>query len=303
MVLQELVTIFIGTMVPVFALIGIGAMIAKPLDLQARTLSRVAYYLFIPAFVFQTLSTAKIDLEVAARVALYAMAANLAVAFLGLLVALALRRPPAIVAAYVLVATFGNTGNIGLPIVQFHLGPENLPIGVVYFLAILSFDFVVGVAAANYRHGISLSAVLAVLKTPALIALPPAILVNVLAIDMPLPAARGIKLLADAMIPVMLVALGVQLGLTGMPRFTLDAWLASLVRLIGGAAIAFAMAPHFGVAGVERAIGIIQAAMPVAVLASIIALEKDVEPDFVMATIMLSTILALPVLTVVLALV
>jgi len=302
-ILQQLVTIFIGTMVPVFALIGIGAAVAKPLDLQARTLSRAAYYLFIPAFVFQTLSTAKIDLEVAARVTLYACAANLAVAFLGLLVALAFRRSPQMVAAFVLVAVFGNTGNIGLPIVQFHMGPENLPIGVVYFLAILSFDFVVGVAAANYRHGLSLSAVLAVLKTPALIALPPAILVNVFAIDIPLPAARAVKLLADAMIPVMLVALGVQLAMSGMPKFTVDVWLASLVRLIGGAATAFALAPHFGVEGVERAIGIIQAAMPVAVLASIIALEKDVEPEFVMATVLLSTILALPVLTVVLALV
>lgn len=302
-ILNDLLTIFIATMVPVFALIGIGASVAKPLDLQARSLSRASYYLFIPAFVFQTLSTAKIDFEVAARVTLYACAANLAVAILGLLVALALRRPPAIIAAYVLVATFGNTGNIGLPVVQFHFGPEQLPIGVVYFLAILSFDFVVGVAAANFRHGVNLTAVLAVLKTPALVALPPAILVNYFAIEIPLPLTRAMKLLADAMIPVMLVALGVQLAQSGLPRFTLDVWLASLVRLIGGTAIAFALAPHFGVEGPERAIGIIQAAMPVAVLASIIALEKDVEPDFVMATILLSTILALPVLTFVLAIV
>jgi hypothetical protein len=38
------------------------------------------------------------------------------------------------------------------------------------------------------------------------------------------------------------------------------------------------------------------------VLASIIAIENDLEPDFVMGTVMLSTILALPMLTVVLAL-
>lgn len=303
MAFGDLLSIFIGTLVPVFALIGIGAAVAKPLDLQARTLSRSSYYLFIPAFVFQTLSTAKIDLEIAARVTLYTCAVHLAVAFVGFLVAVTLRRPPAKVAAYVLVAVFGNTGNIGLPIVQFHMGPESLPIGVVYFLAILSLDFVVGVAAANWQRGISIGALMAVLKTPALIALPPAILVNVFAIEIPVPLSRGIKLLADAMIPVMLVALGVQLAANGLPRLSTDAWLASLVRLVGGAAVAFALAPHFGIEGAERAVGIIQAAMPVAVLASIIAIEKDLEPDFVMASVMLSTLIALPVLTFVLALI
>jgi predicted permease len=302
MPVSALVSIFIGTLVPVFALIGLGALTAKRLDLQARTLSRSAYYLFIPAFVFQTLSTAKIDLEIAARVTLYTSAVHLLVAFLGFLVAVTLRRSPNMVAAYVLVAVFGNTGNIGLPIVQFHLGPEAVPIGVVYFLAILSLDFVVGVAAANWQRGLSLSALASVLKTPALIALPPAILVNVLQIDIPVPLARAVKLLSDAMIPVMLVSLGVQLATNGLPRFTADVWLASIIRLAGGAAVAFALAPQFNVIGVDRAVGIIQAAMPVAVLASIIAIENDLEPDFVMGTVMLSTILALPMLTVVLAL-
>jgi malate permease and related proteins len=298
-----LLGIFISTLLPVFALVAIGAVVAKPLELQARTLSRVAYYLFIPAFVFQTLSTAKIDLNVAARVALYTTVVHLAVAFVGFVVARALKRSPSVTAAYVLIAVFGNTGNMGLPIVQFDMGREALPIGTVYFLAILTGNFIVGVAAANWHRGISLQAILNVLKTPALLALVPAILVNVWGIDIPSPVSRGAQLLGDAMIPVMLVALGVQLANTGWPRFTLDTWNASLIRLVGGAALAFAFAPVFGVTGLERSVGIIQAAMPTAVLASIIAIENNLEPKFVMSSVMLSTLLALPVLTLVLALV
>ncbi len=298
-----LLGIFVGTLLPVFALVGLGAWAAKPLELQARTLSRAAYYLFIPAFVFQTLSTAKLDLTIAARVALYTTVVHLAVAALGFVVAVALKRPPATVAAFVLIAIFGNTGNMGLPIVQFDMGVAALPLGVVYFLAILTISFIVGVAAANFRKGISFKAFWSVLKTPALLALVPAILVNVLAVPMPVPISRGMQLLADAMIPVMLVGLGIQLAQTGMPKFTPDVWVASLIRLVGGAGLAFALAPVFAVSNLERSVGIIQAAMPTAVLASIIALENDLEPNFVMASVMLSTILALPVLTVVLALV
>ncbi len=298
-----LLSIFIGTLLPVFALVGLGAWIAKPLELQARTLSRAAYYLFIPAFVFQTLSSAKIDLTVAARVTLYTTAVHLGVAVLGFLVATLLKRPPATIAAYVLIAIFGNTGNMGLPIVKFDMGAEALPIAVVYFLAILTISFIVGVAAANWHKGISFNALFSVLKTPALIALIPAIVVNLLGLELPTPIARGGQLLAEAMIPVMLVGLGVQLANTGMPKFTPDVWIASSIRLIGAAALAFALAPVFGVTGLERAVGIIQATMPTAVLASIIALENDLEPNFVMASVMLSTLLALPVLTIVLALV
>ncbi len=298
-----LLSIFIGTLLPVFALVGLGAMVAKPLELQARTLSRAAYYLFIPAFVFQTLSSAKIDITVAARVTLYTTAVHLGVAVLGFLVATLLKRPPATIAAYVLIAIFGNTGNMGLPIVKFDMGAAALPIAVVYFLAILTISFIVGVAAANWHKGISLNALFSVLKTPALIALIPAIVVNLLGFDLPTPIARGGQLLADAMIPVMLVGLGVQLANTGMPKFTSDVWIASSIRLIGAATLAFALAPVFGVTGLERAVGIIQATMPTAVLASIIALENDLEPNFVMACVMLSTLLALPVLTIVLALV
>ncbi len=301
--MNGLLGIFIGTLLPVFALIGLGAIVAKPLELQARTLSRAAYYLFIPAFVFQTLSTAQIDLAVASRVTLYTTVVHLAVAALGFIVAKALKRPPATIAAYVLIAIFGNTGNMGLPIVKFDMGADALPIAVIYFLAILTSSFIVGVAAANWHKGISLNAFLSVLKTPALLALIPAMLVNFLNFELPIPITRGGQLLADAMIPVMLVGLGVQLANTGMPKFTTDVWIASSIRLIGAATLAFSLAPVFGITGLERAVGIIQATMPTAVLASIIALENDLEPNFVMASVMLSTLLALPVLTIVLALV
>ncbi|MFN3265859.1 MAG: AEC family transporter [Deinococcales bacterium] len=301
--MDGLLGIFVGTLLPVFALVGVGAWAAKPLELQARTLSRAAYYLFIPAFVFQTLSSAKVDLAVVARVSGYTILVHLLVAGLGFVVAKLLRRPPATVAAYVLIAVFGNVGNMGLPIVQFDMGKDALPIGVVYFLAILACSFVLGVAAANWHKGLSLAGLLSVLKTPALVALVPAIMVNVWQIPIPLPISRGAQLLADAMIPVMLVGLGIQLKQTGLPRFTTDVWLASAVRLVGGAALAFLLAPVLGVTGLERSVGIIQAAMPTAVLASIIALENDLEPNFVTASVMLSTLLALPVLMVVLALV
>ena len=298
----QLLVIFVNTLLPVFAIVAVGAFAGPRLGLEARTLSRSAYYAFIPAFVFVTLAGAKIPAGLAAQMSAYTIVVHLLCALIAWLVARTLRRPPQIVAAYVLVAVFGNVGNFGLPIVQFAFGREALEASTVYFLAILTVSFVVSVAAANHRHGFSVRAALAVLKTPALLAIPPALLVNAAQVALPLPLARGLQLLADAMIPVMLVGLGVQLAGTGWPRFNADTLAASLVRLVVGPVLAVLLAAPFGVHGLERDVGVLQAAMPTAVLAAIIAVENDVVPDFVMGGVMLSTLLSFVTLAVVIAL-
>jgi len=53
----------------------------------------------------------------------------------------------------------------------------------------------------------------------------------------------------------------------------------------------------FGLTGLERGAGILQASMPSAVLASLIALEHDLLPDFVTPAVLLSTLLSLVTLT------
>jgi predicted permease len=101
----------------------------------------------------------------------------------------------------------------------------------------------------------------------------------------------------------MLIALGAQLAAAGRPKFSGDLVWSSVARLVGAPLIALALAALFGFSGLERAVGVIQAAMPTAVLASIIAVENDLLPDFVISAVLVSTLLSLLTLTVVLAIV
>ena len=97
---------------------------------------------------------------------------------------------------------------------------------------------------------------------------------------------------------------GIQLAGMGRPKlFDKDVILVSLIRLLAGPALAIVLAAPFGLSGVERGAGIIQASMPAAVLTSLIALEHDLLPDFVTTTVLFSTILSSITLTLVLALV
>jgi hypothetical protein len=309
----ELLGIFLNVLFPVFALVAIGYAVGPKLNLEARTLARIAYFIFIPAYVFEVLSNAKIDLGIALRMSGYTVVVHVLCAALGFGVAKLLRRPPQVVAAYTLIAVFGNVGNFGIPIVKFRFPnqPYVAEVSTIYFLAIVTTSFVVGVAAANWNKSGVAKAVVAVLKTPALLAVPPALLANWLnnqmGFSLPLPITRPISLLAAAMIPTMVVALGVQLASAGLPKLSADMVLSTLVRLVGGPLLAAALVWPFGLMGVghaiERSVGIIQAAMPAAVLASIIAFENDLLPDFVIGTVLFSTLLSVLTLTVVLALV
>ena len=140
--------------------------------------------------------------------------------------------------------------------------------------------------------------VTAVLKTPALIALVPALLVNGAGITPPLMVERVVGLLAAAMVPTMLVALGVQLAATKRMIFNRDVLLAAGIRLLIAPFLALVLAGLFGLTGLERNAGVLQAGMPTAVLASIIALEYELLPEFVTTTVLFSTIASIITLTI-----
>jgi predicted permease len=200
-----------------------------------------------------------------------------------------------------LIAVFANVGNFGLPLIEFRLGQEALVAAAIYFLAVTIVAFVIGVAAANWHNGGKTGAILEVFKTPALLAMIPAFLFNWLEIEPPLFLSRITTLLGSAMIPMMLIVLGLQLAAVGRPKFDLDVLIASGVRLIGGPILALLWVVPFALNGLERGAGIFQASMPTAVLASIIALQYDLLPDFVITTVLFSTLASVVTLTIVFA--
>lgn len=295
--LWQLAEIFVNVITPVFALVLIGYVTGPRLALEARTLSRFAYFLLVPAFVFNIMSTAEVEASSALRMIGFILLVQVSCALLGLVVARLLGHGPEMVAAYMLVAVFANVGNFGLPLIEFRLGPEALVAATLYFVVILASGFVIGVAVASWNRDGGWKALLALFKTPALLALVPALLLNGANVAPPLFLARVTGLLGGAMVPTMLVTLGVQLAATGQIQVDRDVLVASAVRLLGGAGIALLLAAPFGLEGIERGAGIFQAAMPAAILTSIIALEYNLRPAFVTTTVLVSTLASVVTLT------
>ncbi len=296
-------SIFLNILLPVFALVLTGYVAGPRLGIEARSLSRLAYFILVPAFIFDVFSDSQIQVEMIARMTAYSLAVACGTVLLTLLVARAMGRSGLLLAAYALVAAFGNVGNFGIPVIQFRFGEEAMVSASFYFLVLSTFGFAVGVMAATWHKGGRLGALWSALKTPGIIAVAPAVLVNWLDLPVPLFAGRAIGLLATALIPIMLLTLGVQLSGIRRPRVDRDVILASTLRLVIGPVLALALAAPFGLTGVERGAGVLQASMPAAVLAALVAIEHDLLPDFVTTAVLVSTVASALTLTVVLSLV
>jgi predicted permease len=300
--MTELFALFLNVLAPVFIIVGIGYGITKPLKLNSQTLSRLAYYVFTPAFVFHLLSTAKIEAELALRMIGFITVAFAGTMLMAFLAARLLRRSRPMTAAYMMIAVFGNVGNYGLPMSQFAEGREALLPATVYFLANMVFAFVVCVLLANLGRGSAARSALQVAKTPALIAVVPALAFNLLNLQLPPFLDRATELLSNGLVPIMLLALGAQFANAGISRIDADMMIAAGIRLVGGAVMGFALVGLFGLTGIERSVGLLQASMPAAVLVSIIALENDVLPNFVTPAVLFSNLASIVTLSAVLVL-
>jgi len=300
--MPELFSVFLNVIMPVFGIVLLGYLAGGRLQLQAQTLTRAAYYIFVPAFIFQAISQSSISLEDAARMLVFIMVVHLLAALAAGGIGRLLGRSREMIAAFVMIAVFGNVGNYGLAVIRFRLGDAAIAPATIYFVAITVTAFIVCVGAAGWAHGGSRGALKGLVKTPALWAVVPALAVANSDLQVPLMLSRMIGLLADAMIPVMLFALGLQLLEQKRVTFSLDVVVASSARLLLAPALACLVAIPFGMSHLDYAAGVLQAAMPTAILVAIISKENNIVPEFVTSVVLFSTLASLVTLSVIMVL-
>lgn len=259
--------------------------------------------MLVPAFVFVVVSSADTAADEVIGFIGLTLGALVVAAGVGYLAARVMGLSSRMTAAMVLVSIYGNVGNFRLPVIMFRFGEAALDEAAVSFLVINFVSFVVGVSAATWHRSSPLTAVWKGLTSPAVLGLVPALLFSWAGWELPRPILGSLGLLADGLIPVMLLALGGQLAEMRRVDHLREAVVASGIRLLVAPAAAALFAAWMGVAGIAREVGIIQAAMPAAVFTAIIAMEHDLEPGFVTSVVVVSKVASLVTLTIVLGLV
>lgn len=301
--MADLLSLFADVVLPVFLVAAAGFALARLAGVKADTLNSVVYYVFGPAFVFTLFLSTEIELDVLWRMAVMMTAVMAVVVVVAVAIGRTLGFDRKLVGALVLVAVYPNAGNFGLSVVQFQFGESALSEGAVYLLVVSVIAFAVGVGAATSANRSWPSALFSSLTSPLILGVYAAVLVRLLGFELPLGVSRATSLLGSAMIPTMLVTLGVALATMARPQLDAGVWTALGLKLIAMPALAFAGAIMLGLSGRPGDVGVVQAAMPTAVFSVVIAVEHDLEPGFVTSVVLATTIGSMVTLTAVLALV
>ncbi len=290
--MSDLITVFVQNLLPVFLAAGAGYLLAAATPIEPRPISRVVFYIFSPCLVFNLLTENQLDSAVMLSMASFAIFQLLSVAFLTWLLARLARLEKQFVVAVVLAALLPNAGNFGLSVNLFAFGEEALALASLFFVSSAMLSYTVGVYIASLGRSDYRRALAGLLKIPTIYAVVLALLFLRLDWQLPQPVERAAGLLGDAAIPTMLVLLGVLLRRARWSGNLLPLAIANGMRLVASPLLAFFLAARFGLQGAARQAGILEASMPTAVMATVLATEFDVEPGFLTAVVFSSTLLS-----------
>jgi predicted permease len=205
-------------------------------------------------------------------------------------------------AAIALTSGISNNGNMGIPINSFAFGPEALSLASIYYVVSAMMTNTVGAVIAGSGNVPVLTAAAQVVKVPVVYAAVLGLAFNQMQWTMPAPIFSAIDILGDASIPCMLVLLGIQLRNPEVLRHQSGTARSAVIRLLVGPIVAWGLCGVLGIGGLERNVLITQAAMPTAVVVSVLATEFDTAPKLVATVIVLTTLLSMATLSVVLTL-
>lgn len=195
-----------------------------------------------------------------------------------------------------LVVPLGNTSFLGIPMVRAFFGEAGIPYALVYdqlgsFPALVIYGSVV---VTLYGSGGVRPTAGSVMKK--VVTFPPfiAFILAILLRGVPLPgvAIDLLTFLAGALVPLVMVAVGLQLKIRAGRDAAKKVWIGLAMKLIAAPMMALLICTVAGVDGEAARVSVFQAGMPPMVLAGAMAIADDLAPALAAALVGIGLILS-----------
>lgn len=198
-----------------------------------------------------------------------------------------------------MAASMTNTGFVALPVLQAIYGQHAvLPAAIAtVFVAVVMFPIAVVLLELGQRdeHG-SLTAPMVTVKhvvlNPLVISTLIGMLLSVLGLRMPRPVTAYLGIMADALTPCALFAIGLGLSIDGLRASVGRASLISAVKLVIMPVIVYGLSVALGLDPLYTIAAVICAAVPTAKTVYILAGEYHCEEMMVASTVSMTTLLS-----------
>ncbi|RKP57415.1 AEC family transporter [Cohnella endophytica] len=291
-----------NNVLPLSLIIGLGILLHRIFTLDIKTLSKLNFYLFSPAIMFQLLYGTAISASLFGQVLLFFLVFMLAQYALLELVIRLRKYDGGKKAAMRNSVLFYNSANYGIPINQLAFAGNTYTLSVQVIIMMMQSlipntygIYAVNAHKADWRHIRKV-----ILSMPVIYVIPIALAMR--GFHVPLPGFLDISVgyLANAFIGMALFTLGVQLGsMKGgiSRRLAVDVSIATSLRLLAGPMLAWGVVLLFDLNAMLSAALIVSSAVPTSLSSVLLAVEFDNEQDFASQSVLVSTALSIVTVT------
>ncbi len=295
--------IFTSVLLPLMIVIGAAYLLGRSRRLDPSPLASTAFYVLSPALVFVTMSTTALTVDILGQLFLIKAATCLLLIVVLSVLGARMRLAPPIVSALILSTAFANSGNFGLSVTEFAFGKDAVAFALVCYVTDNLLLNSLGVYLATRGRASGREALLQVLRNPAVYALPLGLAAHQFGWVLPLAVNRALEMLSRATVPVMLIVLGMQLAALPFDRrYWKLLGLTSGMRLVFAPVLTILLTIPMGLTGMPRQVSVLEAAVPSAVMANIVASRYEAEPNLVAGSVLVTSLLSLVTLTILLTL-
>jgi len=301
--MSEFFSVFYRVIAPIFLIAGLGYLADRRFTFNTRSLSQLVIYLASPALVFSGLSQSTLDGGEPSRLFLFTMSVMALLAIVGSVLARLLNLSQRQSSAFALSLMLINAGNYGIPFITFAFGKEAIGHAIIIFAATSIMSNTAGVFLASRGSASVGRSVRNIFRVPLPYAVVMGLLVNQGVVTPPLPVARGLDLLGEAAVPLMLLLLGMQLARADWGNQIRLVALAAIIKASLPPMIGLLLARLLQLPPELAAIAVMHVSMPTAVIAIILAEEFGSDTKFVSGVVALSTLLSFVSLSILLPLI
>ena len=272
-----------GIILPVFSIIALGWLYAWRVKPDMATVNRISMNVLAPALVFSALASK--DFDVAANRMLLAgsVAVVLGSGLLAWPVARLMREQPR---TFVPPMMFNNCGNMGLPLAVLAYGAAGFSPMVALFTISNLLQFTVGMWILDHHARFG-----NLLRNPMVVATVMGFAFAIAHPPLPEWLMVAIRLVGDALIPMMLLSLGVRLYETNFGEWRIGV-VGGVICPLTGLAIAMPLAPLLGLDPMQQGLLILFGSLPPAVLNFMVAEQFQQEPGKVASIVLIGNLLS-----------
>ena len=273
----------LGIILPVFLVIALGFAYARKAQPDMASVNRINMNLLAPALIFSALASREFDLAANKLLILGSIGVVLGSGLLGWPFARLLHEDHRTLVPPIM---FNNCGNMGLPLAVLAFGQPGFSAMVALFTISNLLHFTVGVWIIDHHAKFG-----SLLRNPMVIATFVGFAFAVLHPPLPDWLMLALRMTGDAMIPLMLISLGVRLAGVSWSSWRLGV-IGGLVCPLTGIAIAALLSLVLDLEPMQQGLLILFGSLPPAVLNFMVAEHYDQEPGKVASIVLIGNLMS-----------